>query len=275
MSFITDFFEDLAQSGIDLLNETLIDMMDIALNSQDYMTNHLGISGIDFDKVYSVVLTYALTCIVLKFVQKGFNIYILQADGDSDHDPFALLTGFFEAIAISITALGLYPYIINVFKKFTKDILKAMGSSGEIQTITRSIITALLSKGISTIILVIVFAVIAIILYVTLIMDGVELMVLKYAFPFFSIGLMDSDGGTFKTACKKFLQIGFTAILKIALLRLSIALLLTAHPIWAIAVGVLAIKCPKILQEFLYIRQGGGATSKLYAISTIRNLMPR
>lgn len=273
MSGINNFFEELARDAINFLNTILIDLMDIALNCQEYMTNHLGIKGIDFDRINSVILMYALACIVLKFVQKGFNIYILQTDGDSDHDPITLLTGFCEAVAISITFISLYPYIIDIFKKFTKEILKAMGSSGETQAIKTTIVSTLLNQGMTVVLLVIVFAVITLILYITLIINGAELLILKYAIPFCSVGLMDSDGGVFKVAGKKILQMGFTAILKIVLLRLSIALLLTLHPIWAIAFGCLAISLPRLIQELIYIRQGGGATSKLYALSAIKGFI--
>lgn len=273
MSWINNFFQELAEDGINLLNTILVDLMDIALNCQEYMTNHLGIKGIDFNNINSVILKYAIACIVLKFVQKGFNIYILQTDGDPEHDPISLLTGFCESIAISITFISLYPYIIDIFKKFVKELLKAIGSSGEIQAIKSTIIATLLGQGLTTILLVIVFIVIILILYITLIINGAEFLVLKYAIPFCSAGLMDSDGGVFKTAGKKILQIGFTAVLKIVLLRISIALLLTLHPIWAIAFGCLAIIMPKLLQELIYIRQGGGATSKLYALSAIRGFI--
>lgn len=267
------FFEDLANDAVDFLNDLLVDLIDVSLNSQEYMTGHLGLTGINFDQINSVVLKFALGCIVLKFVQKGFNIYILQMDGDAEHDPFTLLTGFCEAIAISITFITLYPYIIGIFKSFAREILGAVGSRGEIQTIEVSIVSSMFGKGITTTISVIVFIVVAIILYITLIINGAEILVLKYAMPFCSVGLMDSDGGTFKTAGKKILQTGFTAVLKIVLFRLAVALLLTMHPIWAIAFGILAITTPKLLQEFLYIRQGGGMTSKLYAMSALRGFM--
>lgn len=271
--FIEDFFEDLARDAVKQINKWLVDLLDISLNCQDYMSNHLNIKGIDFAKINSVILKYAIALLILKFVTKGFSIYILQTDGDPDHDPIILLTGFFEAIAIAVTFYGLYPHIIKIFKSFAKEVLKAMGSDGEIQTIKDSVITSLLNQGISTIFLIIVLIVLFIILYVKLIMNGGELMVLRLAIPILSVGFLDADGGTAKVAAKKFLQIAFTSTIQIALLRLSIALLLTLHPIWAVAFAVMAIGVPKLLQDLLFVRTGGGAFYKLNALANIKRLI--
>lgn len=271
---IDEFLEDLAKEAIKTLNKWLVDLMDIALNSQSYMTNKIKLEGIDFAKLNSVVVKFALALIVLKFIKKGFDIYIMQMDGDPDHDPVTLLTGFFEAIAIAITFYSLYTPIINVFKSFTSEMLKAVGSDGEIQTIKSSIITTLLGKGTFNIILVIIFAIMVIILYIKFIMNGGELLILKYAIPITATGLMDADGGALKMTAKKFLQVGFTVTLQIILLRFSIALLLTMHPIWAIAFVALALKTPNLLAEFLYTRPGGGrAGQTLQAVTNIKRLL--
>lgn len=267
-----DFFEDLAKDAIKLVNKWLVDLMDIALNCQAYMTNNMKVKGIDFDAINSVMLKYALALIVLKFLQKGFCIYILQSDGDPDHDPLALLTGMFQAVAISVTFFSLYTPLVNIFKKFTSEILKAMSSKGEIQEIKEKLIDTLLGQGLTTILLVIVFLVVVMILYVKIIMNGAELMVLRFAIPILSVGLMDADGGAFKVAGKKFLQMGFTCSLQIILLRFAMALLLTKHPIWAIAFGTLSLGVPRLIQDYLFIRQGGGASSKLQAVANLRRL---
>lgn len=270
---IEDFFEDLAEDAIKLVNKWLVDLMDIALNCQSYLTSNMKVKGIDFNEINSIMLKYAIALIILKFLQKGFSIYILQSDGDPDHDPLTLLTGFFQAIAISVTFFSLYTPLVNIFKKFTSEVLKAMGSKGEIQQIKEKLIETLLGMGLTTLLLVIVFLVIVMILYVKMIMNGAELMVLKFAIPILSVGLMDADGGAFKVAGKKFLQMGFTCSLQIILLRFAMALLLTKHPIWAIAFGALSLSVPRLIQDYLFIRQGGGGiTSKLQAVANIRRL---
>lgn len=275
-SFLTDgisgFLEDLAKDLVKQINEWLVDLLDIVLNADKYMGSHFHLEGISFTKVNSTILKFALALIVLKFLQKGFMIYILQSDGDPDHDPLILLTGFFQAIAIAVSFMGLYTPVMGVFKSFTKQIINAITSKGEIQQIKQGIIDTLLGRGLTSVIFVVVFLVMVLVLYIFFIKQGFELMVLKYSLSITCVGLMDSDGGTFKISIKKFLQMGFTCTIQIILLRFSIALCLTLHPIWAIACIATALGTPKLMQEFLIARNGGGISSKLYTLSMFRNL---
>ena len=262
-SLFNDFLEDLAKDAVKLINKFLVDLMDIALNCQNYISTKHLIKGLSLSKVNAVIL---------KFVQKGFSIYILQSDGDPDHDPIHILTGFCQAVAISVTFLGLYTPLVNIFETFTKAILTAIGSKGEIEAIKDQFLLTLFGNGITTVLLLIIFLIIIFLIYIQIIKNGAELMVLKFAIPLLSVGLMDSDGGSFKIAGKKFLQMGFTCTLQIILLRLAMALLLTGHLIWSVAFGSLALKGPKLIQDYLFANQGSGLAGKLQVASNIRRI---
>jgi hypothetical protein len=253
---------------IDIFNKGLIHLLDIALDCQGYMTKSVHLKGVDFSKINAVILKFALALIILKFLQKGFNIYILQTDGDADHDPFVLLTGFFEALAISLTFLGLYSPLMKIFKSFSLELLKAISSKDEIKS---SSIAGMVSIGGTNLLLILIFVIMVVILYVNFIMTGAELLILKYSIAITSVGLMDSDGGAFKVAVKKFFQAGFTCTLQVVLLRFSFAMLLTEHPVWAVAFAALAIKTPKLIQEFLFVRTGGGG-GKMQMLANIKRL---
>ena len=81
-SLFNDFLEDLAKDAVKLINKFLVDLMDIALNCQNYISTKHLIKGLSLSKVNAVILKYAIALLILKFVQKGFSIYILQSDGD-------------------------------------------------------------------------------------------------------------------------------------------------------------------------------------------------
>ena len=258
-SLFNDFLEDLAKDAVKLINKFLVDLMDIALNCQNYISTKHLIKGLSLSKVNAVILKYAIALLILKFVQKGFSIYILQSDGDPDHDPIHILTGFCQAVAISVTFLGLYTPLVNIFETFTK-------------AIKDQFLLTLFGNGITTVLLLIIFLIIIFLIYIQIIKNGAELMVLKFAIPLLSVGLMDSDGGSFKIAGKKFLQMGFTCTLQIILLRLAMALLLTGHLIWSVAFGSLALKGPKLIQDYLFANQGSGLAGKLQVASNIRRI---
>ena len=156
-SLFNDFLEDLAKDAVKLINKFLVDLMDIALNCQNYISTKHLIKGLSLSKVNAVILKYAIALLILKFVQKGFSIYILQSDGDPDHDPIHILTGFCQAVAISVTFLGLYTPLVNIFETFTKAILTAIGSKGEIEAIKDQFLLTLFGNGITTVLLLIIF----------------------------------------------------------------------------------------------------------------------
>ena len=253
-SLFNDFLEDLAKDAVKLINKFLVDLMDIALNCQNYISTKHLIKGLSLSKVNAVILKYAIALLILKFVQKGFSIYILQSDGDPDHDPIHILTGFCQAVAISVTFLGLYTSLVNIFETFTKAILTAIGSKGEIEAIKDQFLLTLFGNGITTVLLLIIFLIIIFLIYIQIIKNGAELMVLKFAIPLLS------------------LQMGFTCTLQIILLRLAMALLLTGHVIWSVAFGSLALKGPKLIQDYLFANQGSGLAGKLQVASNIRRI---
>ena len=204
-SLFNDFLEDLAKDAVKLINKFLVDLMDIALNCQNYISTKHLIKGLSLSKVNAAILT-------------------------------------------------------------------AIGSKGEIEAIKDQFLLTLFGNGITTVLLLIIFLIIIFLIYIQIIKNGAELMVLKFAIPLLSVGLMDSDGGSFKIAGKKFLQMGFTCTLQIILLRLAMALLLTGHVIWAVAFGSLALKGPKLIQDYLFANQGSGFAGKLQVASNIRRI---
>lgn len=273
---INGFFTDLGESLFKMVNKLLISLLDICFNSEHYMTTTLGMKTFSLDKVSGVILKFALVVIVIKFLQKAFFIYIVQSDGDPDADPAQLLIGFFQSIAISVTFMSLYTPLINALKDFANQMLKAMSGKTEAQMMGKLVFTNLVgSAGIADILLIIIYLILVLILYIKFIQNGLELMVLKLSIPFLSVGLMDSDGGVFKTGIKKFFQIGFTCLIQIVLLRMSIALLVAMHPIWSVAAAVTAFSTPKLMQELLFVRMGGGAMGKLYGVNMLRSMIAR
>jgi hypothetical protein len=94
--------------------------------------------------------------------------------------------------------------------------------------------------------------------YIKFLQVGLQILILRTGLPLACSGLMDSDKGVFKTYIQKFLQVGITVLLQIVLAKLSLALLLSGHFVWAFACLMFAIKSPRFLQEFLIVSEGGG-----------------
>ena len=102
------------------VDDMLLNIVPIALNAETNMDNLLGasiVSGL-FDYFYGV----GMSLLVLKFLYKGFNTYILWSDGDPDSEPITLLTGFVSAMFIATSFPTLYGWLAEIINKATNDI---------------------------------------------------------------------------------------------------------------------------------------------------------
>ena len=212
---------------------------------------------LDFTALKTIILSFAISLIILKFLKKGFDTYILWSEGDIDTPSFTFVTYFARAIILAVSFPVLYEWLISVSKEFANDVLVALNVSGQ-----QEIIEALMkgsALGIFASVFAIIILIILFLLYIQLLMRGVEMFILKLGFPLACVGLVDSDKGMFLPYIKKFFQSIITVIIQIGLAKLSILLIITNQYIYATAILLVALRTPKFLQEFLLITGNGSS----------------
>ena len=99
---------------IDGLMEGIIPL---TLYAEQYMST---LAGVDlFQSLFDIVFGFGVSLIVLKFLKKGFETYVLWSDGDADEEPIAILTNFFKAMAVAICFPTMYDWLatIDVYKR--------------------------------------------------------------------------------------------------------------------------------------------------------------
>ena len=90
-------------------------------------------AGLNFAEMYSVFFSFGVALIVLKFLKKGFDIYVGWDAGDPDADPLGLVTNFLKAL---IVAIG-FPVLYNWLTYATEDIIdKALNVSNMLLSAT-------------------------------------------------------------------------------------------------------------------------------------------
>lgn len=243
-------------SGI-ILNELLVNLTEVVFYAEKSFTQSLG-SPLDFNRVYETFFDFAISLIILKFLKKGFDIYITWFDGDKDSDSMQLLMNFARAIIVALSFRFLYGIMVDISTDFLNRILLSLVSLQEGENLVEALLT-MINNNIFMGILSLVLAICYCILWLKFLVLGVEMFVMRLAFPIACIGLLDSDRGVFSPYMKKILMIMITAIIQVFLLRLSLILLLTHNVIWGFIVCLTAIKTPKSLQEFMFVYGGGGA----------------
>ena len=249
---------------VDTLLEGIVPM---ALHAEDYLDTLLGTNGIS--GIFDIFFALGVSLIVLKFLKKGFERYILWTEGDADRDPLILLTGFFKALAVAISFPTMYSWLAEVISDLTSQLITTI--AGDMKTDFSLIVTGISTAGIFTGIISLIFFICFFMLYIQFLTRGLEILILRVGLPLACVGLMDNDNGVFRSYIQKFFQSTIAVVVQIVLAKLGVALMLNTHVFWGLAALILALRTPKFIQEFLIISnsQSGGMMNKIYSSARI------
>ncbi len=217
-------------------------------------------------KIQELCLAMAVAMIILKFLKKGFEAYVLWTEGDADEDPLLLTTSFFKALTIAMAFPVLYGYVCDITSSFSTAIKNACGVTSEF---SYGNIGALLETGLFNIIGCLVAVIMLIILYVQFVKRGFEMFVLRMAFPIGCVGLLDSDRAMYKAMTQVMLQCCATIVVQVGLSQLALSIVFTGHPIIGIAAILAALGTPKFLQHFMVPSGGGFNSGSVYQTARV------
>lgn len=245
----------LLSAALNYVNNILNSIVPIALHAEQYMTTLLGGSG--FEQTFDILFNFGISLIVLKFLKRAFDSYVLWQDGDPDADPVNLVTKFLRAIVIAVSFPTLYDWMANVTEDMTNQILNSL--SGSLSDSFANSVMAMASLNLFNAIVSLVFFICFFFLYLQFLMRGMEILILRMGVPIACTGLMENDKGVFGPYMKKFFQSALTVVVQISLAKMSVGLMINSHVFWGIAAMMLALKTPKFLQEFMITTSAGGS----------------
>ncbi len=242
------------------VDNALLSLVPMSLNAEDYLDSLIGISG--FGDVFDLFFAVGISLIILKFLKKGFEVYVLWSDGDAEANPLTLVTNFVKAIAIAISFPTIYAWFAQVVDDLANEVIDVIGLS--LNEDMATLLTGISSAGLFTAIVALIFFITFFILYIQFLMKGLELLILRIGMPLACSGLMDADKGIFKAYSGKFVQSLAAIVVQLALAKLGVALMLNTHIFWGLASMILAVKTPRFLQEFLLTTGGGHGLTTVY-----------
>ena len=152
------------------VNNILTGLVPMALNAENFMSTLSGNNG--FNQVFSIFFTLGISLIVLKFLKKGFETYVLWTEGDADADPLLLLTNFFKALAVAVSFPVLYGWLVEIVNEMTNKLLSAIGTG--MQEDFSTLISGIASAGLFTAIVSLIFFIVFFFLYVQFLMRGLK-----------------------------------------------------------------------------------------------------
>ena len=253
----------LLNGAIVFIDEMLEDLIPMTLYADEYMIATAGGSMVDI--LFEIVLGFGVSLIILKFLKKGFDAYILWTDGDPDYEPTALIIRFIQSIAVAVTFPILYGWLAQITEDFTDELLIAINQSTNMDW--QAWVNGITSLGLVTAIFGLIFVICYFILYFQFLMRGLEIMILRIGMPMACVGLLDNDKGVFGEYVKMFFKSMLTVIIQICMLKLGVGMMLNTginmNVFWGVACLVLAIKTPQFLQQFIIPGSGGGASGAI------------
>lgn len=229
-------------------------------------------SRIDFNAIYQVVFNFATYLLIIVFIAKAIKTYFLMREGDNEQNPIQLVIGMLKAVIIMICFREIYTIGVGIVEEFLNAILNIINieNTNLAQALTNNI-----QGGIFTAVACLVLLICWLLLICQFIMKGIELLVMRIAIPFASIGLLNSDGGVFPDYLRSFLMTAFTVVIQLALLNISIATLLTNKLIYGIAIAVVAVNTPMILGKYMVKPSGNPIHAMGNTARTMRALLPK
>lgn len=244
----------LLNGAIAYIDTLLTDIVPLSLYAEQYMST---LAGVDlFQSLFDILFGFGVSLIVLKFLKKGFETYVLWSDGDADEEPLALLTNFFKAMAVAVCFPTLYGWMAAIIEDMSGKLLEAIGTATAFDW--AGWVSGISTMGLVTAIFGLVFVIVYFILYFQFLMRGLEILILRVGIPLACVGLLDNDKGVFKAHLNKFFQSTLAVVIQIALSKLGVGLMMNMHVFWGVACMILAVKTPRFLQDFLITTGGGG-----------------
>lgn len=244
--------------AVAFIDSMLADLIPMTLHADQYMTTAGGGSMVDV--LFQILLGFGVSLIILKFLKKGFECYVMWTDGDPDSEPTQLIIRFVQAVAVAVCFPVMYGWLADITEDLTNQLITAIGASTNYDW--QAWVNGLSSAGLVTAIFGLIFVICYFILYFQFLMRGVEIMILRIGLPLACTGLLDNDKGVFKTYLTKFFQSTVAVMVQISLCKLGVAMMMNVginlNVFWGIACLVLAIKTPRFLSEFMVPTGGGG-----------------
>lgn len=269
-SLLTGLITSIIGGADTAINSAFNGLMDMVFKCEDYLSNNFGSQLINYSSLKALILSLSLSLIVLKFLKKGFDMYIMWTDGESDTPPLNYLVYFIRAVVVALCFSILYDWVIDVAISFGNQMLEAMGMLSN-SSITTQLAT-IAGTGIFTAIVCLIALILIFVLYVQFLMRSLEMFVLKLGFPLACVGLVNPDGGVFKSYIEKLFKSVLTVLVQILLCKIAIVLILNVKLLYGIAAIILALKTPKFIQEFMLGGGSGGVSNIIMTTSKTMEL---
>lgn len=348
------------------------DMLEVSLRIEKIADSAAGaiLTSDLIQQLFNLFYSVAVSLLVLKFLWKGFQIYVLWRDGDSDVSPHNMIIGALLAIAVCVAFPTLYNMATDItcsigaavidtidpgsvlpkteeqveaearaeYQKLAEtidldgnyeldcwEIVEFLDTNDDGEVSAEELVPYLDENGDGTVdiyemdgwnafyqanlsitvgtyttdykaahlsefkeveslniletLAIYIYYIVFLIMWMRLMGRGVEMLFMRVGLPLAAIGLIDSDGGVFKSYTQLLFRQMLTSIFQVAALRLSLMFLPNLSftgLLLSISILLAAFRTPKLLQQIMTPQGGGsGFGSKVYQGAMIFRMLKK
>lgn len=278
---IEDFFGGIVRKTLEAMTDFGEDTFSYYLNFDKAIKS--AAPSFSFDKLYTYMAALSLGIAIMLFLKKGFEIYILWNDGDSDLDPVVFLASFIKMTVVIVWFSSAYGYGVEVATNIFNKLLESITGNVTGKDFLAGLLNFVdLNNGFLFIIFIVVLLINAIRLVIQFFGRGIELFILRIGVPLAALDMLNADAVAWRAYLKKLIQITLTLELQIFLFFLSLMIPIDGikNFIFAIAIQLTAIKLPSFLSELLVVSAGNGgliskASSGAHLVSSLKSIFKK
>lgn len=232
----------------------------------------------------SAAYLFMIALVALKLCWQGYKVYVLWKDGEAEVSPVNMLVNSIYAMGVALAfpvlykigfevAIGISRSIANVFP-FSL-MLEESIILGDAPDLVKNLFSTM-SQNIVVCVLLLAYCIIYVILFFKMLFRGVHLLLYRLGVPFAVVGLVNSDGGIWKSYVQIYFQQLMITLIQDFCIRMSLVLLASASgsifsagkTIFSIVFLVCAFSTPKIFNSILQNNGGGGrGTQVIYTVA--------
>lgn len=232
------------------------------------------------DAILSILYSFMLGLLCVKLIWKGYKVYALWRDGESETPPTEMLKGAIAAVVTAVAFPTLYELAVRAMRELVDELYMVIkivnpgdyGTAPDIFILLGNTFSQGTTAALATTLLMVFSAA----MYFRMMQQGVEVLIWRLGIPIAVIGLIDSDGGVFKPYIQILFQLLLTILIEWFLMLLAGNIVLasgaeTTGILLASACEAVAINTPTILNRFLLAgaqRRSGGA-QKTYTFAML------
>lgn len=281
-SIFTGFLEDLLKAMVDEILGGLQNLFGDLFHCTFFIEDTIGLSDTvltaeSISAAYGALYTFMVCLLILKMLWKGVNVYILWRDGESETPPGEMILGTILAMVTAVAFPLLYGVAVTVAREILDTVCAIMFSAypgwiADCLDFVKMMFTPegnALTNSLLMLLLALVYLFIYIAMVFVMLKQGAELLIYRLGVPLAVVGLVNSDGGSWKPYIQTFYRMLATAIVRFFCLYLGMHLAANFSPmgmILGIVFTILAFTAPILIGQFL-APKGSGAMQKVHTFA--------